>query len=589
MVQNQNILLWYTIRVLVLIIDYYLEIEEMKKLINIKYITGLLLLSFSVSCTNLDEELYSQIAADDFGRTPEEVAAALANAYTGWTGGYIGSTWSLSEVSTDEMVVPTRGQDWFDNGNWQRLHLHSFLPTDDLVGGSWGTIFGGVTTCNRLLKQFQPKADAGEEAAIQAVAELKALRGLHYFFLIDLYGNVPIYKSFDDIDVSNGSGNDYSQRTEVYKWVVSEVESAVPLLSKAKDASTYGKMNYWAAKMLLAKLYLNEGVYTSEPSTGTYVSASASALTKAADVLDDIIDNGGFSLESDYFNNFGVDNEASTENIFVIVYDQVFAGGFNLNMRTLSYLQQDTYNFTDQPWNGYCTLEEFYNSFDNADKRKGDIKQVDWPNMPGMTIDENNRIGRSMFIVGPQYNAKTGEILLDGGQYDEPDGEVFVLTPEVNELGPAALRQAGARVGKYEYEVGGNPNMGNDYPIFRYGDAILMRAEIYWKSGNTGLALTTMNNLRAVRGVPDIVTLDNGTSRLGDHLLGERGREVAFEYWRRNDLIRFGRFNDEWWGKETNPSGLPAFDPVFDPYVNVFPIPNSQIEASDALTQNPGH
>ena len=564
-----------------------MKIRKMKKIINMKYVTGLAIMAFSMSCTNLDEELYSQIAADDFGKTPEEVAAALANAYTGWTGGYIGSTWSMSEVSSDEMVVPTRGQDWFDNGNWQRMHLHSFLSSDDLVRGSWETIFGGVTTCNRLLKQFEPKAEAGEDAAKLAVAELKALRGLHYFFLIDLYGNVPIYKNFDELDVSNGTGSDYSQRAKVYDWVVSEVEAAAPLLSKAKDMSTYGKMNYWAAKMLLAKLYLNEGVFTSDPSKGSYVKASDATLTKAANALDEIINDGGFSLESDYFANFGVENEGSTENIFVIVYDQVFAGGFNLNMRTLSYLQQDTYNFTQQPWNGYCTLEEFYNSFDNADIRKGDITQVDWPNMPGMTIDENNRTGRSMFIVGPQYNAKTGDILLDGGQYDEPDGEVFVLTPEVNELGPAALRQAGARVGKFEYEVGGTPNMSNDYPIFRYGDVLLMRAEVYWQQGIFTSALGTINNLRAVRGLGDATAIDNGTSRLGDHLLGERAREVAFEYWRRNDLIRFGRFNDEWWGKETNPAGLPAFDPVFDPYVNVFPIPNNQV--GPTLKQNPGH
>ncbi|MDH5399412.1 MAG: RagB/SusD family nutrient uptake outer membrane protein, partial [Cyclobacteriaceae bacterium] len=457
------------------------------------------------------------------------------------------------------------------------------------VQGSWNTIFGGVTTCNRLLKQFEPLAEAGEEAAIAAVAELKALRGLHYFFLIDLYGNVPIYKSFDDTNVSNGSGADYSQRTDVYNWVVADVESALPLLSKAKDLSTYGKMNYWACQMLLAKLYLNEGVFTSAPSSGSYISASSAALTKAAAALDDVIDNGGFALENDYFANFNVSNEGSTENIFNIVYDQVFAGGFNLNMRTLSYLQQDTYNFSAQPWNGYCTLEEFYNSFDDVDKRKGDISQVDWPNMPGMTIDENNRTGRSMFIVGPQYNSSTGEILLDGGQYDEADGEVFVLTPEINELGPQAHRQGGARIGKFEYEIGGTPDMNNDYPIFRYGDAILMRAEVHWQSGNTGLALATMNNLRAVRGVSNLVDVDNGTQRLGNHLLGERGREVAFEYWRRNDLIRFGRYNDEWWGKETNPAGLPTTNAVFDPYVNVFPIPRAQIEASDALKQNPGH
>ncbi|MDH5400295.1 MAG: RagB/SusD family nutrient uptake outer membrane protein [Cyclobacteriaceae bacterium] len=553
---------------------------------KIKYIAGLLMLGFTMSCTNLDEELYSQIAAKDFGKTQEEVAAALANAYTGWTGGFM-EPWTASEVSSDEMVVPTRGADWFDNGMWQRLHTHAYLSGDDSPKNTWPPLFGGINTANRLLKQFEPLAEPGNEAE-KAVAELKALRAMHYFFLMDLYGNVPLQTSFDQTDIDNGSGADYSQRVKVYNFIVGELEGALPLLSKAKDQTTYGKMNYWAAQALLAKLYLNEGVYNNPPSAGSYIKASAAALTKAASALDEIIDDGGFALEADYFSNFNAHNEASTENIFVIVYDQVFAGGLNINMRTFHYGTQDTYNFTAQPWNGYCTLEEFYNSFDKNDKRFGDISPVDWPNRPGMTIDQNNRTGRSMFIVGPQFKSD-GTAVTDGSQYDEIDGAPLVYTPEITELGPKAQRQAGARVGKFEFEVGSTPEMNNDYPIFRYGDILLMRAEVYWATGNTALALATVNNLRAVRGVPDLLTLDNGTSRLGDHLLGERAREVAFEYWRRNDLIRFGRYNDEWWGKETNPAGSPASTPVFDPHVNVFPIPEAQIQASTSIKQNPGY
>jgi len=547
------------------------------KFLNRKVLmAGMLMTAFTFSCTDLDEELFSEVAASEFGQTEEEVAAALAVAYTGWTGGYIGATWTLSEMPSDEAVVPTRGQDWFDNGNWQRLHLHSYGAEDDAIKGTWPGLFGGVNNTNRLLKQFESAAPGPERDA--AEAELKSVRALLYFWLLDLYGNVPIQDDFDNTDVSNGSGSDYSQRTEVYNWIVSELETALPLLSDANDVSTYGRMNEWAARALLAKLYLNKGVYTSAPSMGSYITGD---LTKAKQHVDAIINDGPFSLESDYFVNFDADNSGSVENILVIVYDQVFSGGMNLDMRTLHYGSQDTYNFTAQPWNGYCTLEEFYNSFDDDDKRKGDIVEVDWPNRPGMKIDQNNAGGRSMFIVGPQFKSD-GSPVTDASQYDEEDGEPLVFNPKVNELGPKTTRQAGARIGKYEFEKGATPNQNNDVPIFRYGDILLMKAEIEMRQGGDAAKYVQMIRDRANLGMPGIID--------EEFMLAERGREVAFEYWRRNDLIRFGKYNDAWWGKEESPDGSPATPAVLGQvHVNVFPIPRDQLEANSGLKQNPGY
>lgn len=543
-------------------------------------VAGALAMAFTFSCTNLDEELYSAVTADEFGQTEEEVAASLAAAYTGWTGGFIGEAWSAAEVASDEAMVPTRGADWFDNGNWQRLHLHSFQPGDDRVQGSWGNLFGGVNNANRLLKQFESVEGPAAEAAR---AELKAVRALMYFWLMDLYGNVPIQESFDDTDISNGSGGDYSQRATVYNWLVTELEGALPMLSEANDASTYGRMNAWAARALLAKLYLNEGVYTATSlSQGAYIQGN---LTKAEEHVDYILNNGPFSLEGDYFANFNADNAGSTENIFVIVFDQVFAGGMNLDMRTLHYGSQDTYNFTAQPWNGYCTLEEFYNSFEKTDNRFGSIEMGDWTadNVDGQIITAERNTGRSMFITGPQYNSGGQSAILDASQYDEADGAWLNFTPNVNELGPTAHRQGGARIGKYEFEIGATPDMNNDYPVFRLGDIILMKAEIEMKQ--VGDPTPYISQIRSRAGVDGTTpgTIDEA------FLLAERGREVAFEYWRRNDLIRFGRFNDEWYGKESNPDGSPATAAVFDPKVTVFPIPRNQLEANAGLSQNPGY
>ena len=268
------------------------------------------LVVFSFSCTNLDEELFSSVTDDQFGNTDEEISAIVASAYTGWTGSYIGEGWSLAQVASDETVVPTRGADWFDNGNWQRLHLHAMLPQDDRVQGSWRELFGrGINTANRLIKSFE---EAGQDPATSpAIAELRGLRAMIYFWLMDLYGNVPLQKSFDQTDLTNGSGTDYSQRTEVYNYLVDELVAIIPVLEGLPISSDNSRFNEWAAKMLLAKLYLNENVYTTAPTNGSYKQASAPALGAVVSLTTDVIDAGGYSLASDYFANFDANSIAA--------------------------------------------------------------------------------------------------------------------------------------------------------------------------------------------------------------------------------------------------------------------------------------
>ena len=548
----------------------------------------------SLSCTNLDEELFSSVTDDEFGKTNEEISAIVASAYTGWTQFYVGEAWSLAEVASDEAVVPTRGADWFDNGNWQRIHLHASLPQDDRVTGSWNELYGkGVSTANRLIKTFE---EAGQGPLDPAIAELRGLRAMIYFWLMDLYGNVPLQKSFDETEFQNGDGSNYNQRTEVYNFLVTELEDIIPALENLPISNDKSRFNEWAAKMLLAKLYLNEAVYTTAPTRGSYRQASATALNRVVALTTDVIDNGGFGINTDYFGNFDAANLGSNENIFLIVNDEVFANEFNLNMRTLHYGSQDTYNFAAQPWNGYCTLQEFYESFDGTtDKRFGDIALGD-PNWTGEAVGnaDRNTSNRAMFVVGPQFSSG-GDPIIDDSQYDEPDGAPLIFTPYINELGPTAWRQAGARIGKYVFEQGAQQNMNNDYPVFRLADAYFMRAEAGWQLG-TGDPLGDLNAVAAQRyttgTLPGGFNLDNGSDRLGDHLLGERGREFAFEYWRRNDLIRFGRYNDAWWGKGAGGDANAAENPVFGDgaeYTQVFPIPRSARETNPSLAQNPGY
>jgi hypothetical protein len=524
----------------------------MKKYSWLKFLAiGLLLIPFGQSCTDLDEDLFDTVTEDNFFKTDEEFSSALGAAYSS-LGGYggNGNIYSLQEVTSDEIVVPTRGQDWDDGGHWRRLHTHTYNLEDDIINNGWSFFYGGISACNRLIFQFQGlDIDESEKQAV--VDELRTLRALYYLWLIDTYGRVPIVDRFDvppDFQPPNNT------RQEVYTFIENELTQTISAgnLSEDVDQSTYGRATKWVAHMILANLYLNAEVYT-----GT------AQWAKAAEQANMVINSGKFDLAGSYFDNFNVNNSGSIEFIMAIPYDEVFFTGFNLPMMTLHYLSQGTYNLTSQPWNGFCTLEEFYNSYEDGDLRKGK------PNT------ENGPSGvRGNFLVGPQFSA-SGERLMDSGaESGDPDGPPLTFTPEINELGPNALRQAGARIGKFEFALGATPDLSNDFPIFRYAEALMIRAEALWRvnKGSTD-ALDLVNMIR------ERADVDPFTSLSEENLLAELGREFFSESKRRTQLIRFGQYNEAWWEKPADPSD----------HVNIFPIPRSQLDANKSLTQNPGY
>lgn len=505
------------------------------------------LLAFMPACTDLEEEVFSEVTADNFFQTEEELISALGAAYTSLYG-YMGTTslWAAQEVSSDEMVVPTRGPDWGDGGHWVRLHQQLWTAEDPTVNTTWNFLFGGVSATNRLIFQFE---ELGNPVTDPFIDELKALRAIYYLWLLDTYGNVPIVTSFADADPTPATNS----RAEVYSFVESELTAALPGLNSAVDGSTYGRVNQMTAQAALAKLYLNAEVYS-----------GSAQWSKAAAASDAIINSGNFTLEGDYFANFNVDNSASSEFIFAIPYDAVNAGGLNIVMQTLSYLNQQTYNLAAQPWNGWCTVEEFYNSYEDTDLRKGQ------PN-----TEEGPSTVRGNFLVGPQWDISGKVRLTDDGTTAsgiDPDGVPFTLRAEINELFPEAWREAGARNTKFEFETGGQPNMNNDFPIYRYADILLTKAEALWRQDNgSGEALALVNQIRDRAGVApfDELTADN--------LLAERGREMFSELQRRTDLIRFGQFAEAtWFGKDAQPECK-----------ELFPIPKNQTDANPNLVQNP--
>lgn len=515
-----------------------------------------------VGCTDLEEELVGDITEDitvpgvDVGGPGGNdgpltaVYAELRNAGTANHGGY----YSIQEIPTDEMVIGAKGGDWFDGGILIELHQHTYNSTHAFVNGTWTQTYNAIGTAN-------DKLGDGTLDATQT-AQARAVRAYFYWRLLDLYGNVKIV-------TETSADPPQASRQEVFNFVESELLAAIGISevtdnmdltnSPLPDGGSAYAMNRYGALGLLAKLYLNAEVYT-----GT------ARWEEAANAASFVIDSGVYQLcgegctvtnlgarpdvESDpkdlegYAAVFAANNEGNPEHIFSVRYDEATGAGMNFSQMNLHYSSQFTWNFDQQPWNGYATLEEFYNSYDDGDARK-----------------TNN------FIVGPQLDF-SGSALLD---YAADDDDIQLnYTAKINELAPNYQREAGARPSKFSFKQFGRQEMDNDFPIVRLGDVYLMRAEARARqSGNWSDAEADVNVLRARAGVSAYAgNLD------ADEFLAERGREMFQETSRRTDMIRFGAYNGTWWEK-----------PASDPFRNIFPIPQEQINAGTGLTQNPGY
>jgi hypothetical protein len=489
------------------------------------------------SCTNLDEQIKDSYTSNF---TPANQGVGVKNNVNkatpsdGLSGAFSrvlngtanhGSYFSVQEISSDEAVITQKGGDWFDGGVWLNMHKHQFGPIVGGINGTWTDTYGGIVQCNTIL------ADAGTTAA--QAAQLRTLRAYFYWRLLDVFGRVPI-------TTQPGVSAPQATRAQVYAFVESELLAALPNLPSGKQ--DYGRVSKGAANALLARLYLNANVYKGSPE-----------WQKAIDAADEVINSGVYSLSSDYAKVFSPDNVENVEHIFVAPFDEATGGGMNIAQMTLHYPSQLTYRLAQQPWNGYSTLEAFYNSYSATDKRRA-----------------NN------FIVGPQKDVNGNPILDLAFDKGDPDGPEINYTPAINMLAPNGSRQAGARLGKFSFKIGQNPDMDNDFPLLRYGEVLLNKAEAVARLNNNFSNATTLalvNQLRARAGVPNFTTMTEGD------MLAERGRELFQEALRRTDLIRFGAWGNAWWEKPSHN----------DSFKNLMPIPAEQLVANPSLTQNPGY
>ena len=501
---------------------------------------------FTTACTDLTPEVYTDVLKDDYFKTPEQFNTLIANAYAQMIGeyGYVyrEGYWSMQEYTSDEVVIPTRGTDWADNGVPIAMHQHTWNYETRDINNGWSFAYGGTAKCNDVLKNIAfykgEDVSAYDASTLAGVAETKALRAFYHLLAMDVYGNATIDDGVHEI-------KQYS-RKEIFEFIESELLQAIPLLT---DNVRYGAVTRSVAYAILAKLYLNAEVYTGTPQ-----------WEKCIAYCDSIIEGGyGYRLDNDYMNVFKKDNTNNKEIIFPIVFDSKYANGNMFHLITLHYVHRDVYGLTTDPWNGPCTLESFYNKYADNDKRK-----AQW--LVGAVLDASG----DTIMYNVQNAAVGNNGLLPA-----------VITPKISKLVDPTRGNSfdGARFVKFEPEYGIGHHANSDFPIYRYADILLMKAECLMRLNGgvaDGEALALINQVHTRAGLDSYTTIDM------DELLNERGRELAWEGHRRQDLIRFNKYwQGEWEFME---------EATKSKHVEIFPIPKWVMNANPGVyTQNEGY
>lgn len=535
----------------------------------IKYILVLLLLLSFSSC--LDEHPKDQVNQDVIYNNADNIYKnTVASLYN-----YIGSNqeseglqgtcrgiYDYNTITTDEAMIPIRGGDWYDGGLWENMYKHKWNANDIYLYNVWKYLYKVIVLSNQSLSVIDShKHLLSTKQIIEYKAEVRAVRALFYYYAMDMFGRIPIVTSYDvkpDQVIQ-------SERSDVFKFIVDELQYVAPKLADThsnKEGDYYGRITRPVVNFLLAKLALNAEIYADDDWTdnqkqdGKNIFFTVNGVKKNAWETCiwycEQLTQEGYQLEENYASNFAVHNENSKENIFTIPLDKnLYLNEYHYLFRSRHYKHGGAYGGSSE--NGTCatisTVKAYGYGTDHVDNRF-------------------------------KINFYADTVFVDGEKIYLDDGSPLVYMPlelKLNLSDSPYKKTAGARVGKYEVDrtaYSDGKQMDNDIVLFRYADALLMQAEAKVRNGERGL--DELNKIRARVGMPYYAeaTLSN--------ILNERLLELVWEGWRRQDLIRFGKFTkayDQRIPLENENTG----------FTTVFPIPQRCLDLNKKLTQNKGY
>ena len=487
--------------------------------------------------------------------------------------------YDYNTLTTDEAMIPIRGGDWYDGGLWNAMYQHRWSADDQSLYDTWKYLYKVIVLANKSLDIISNKSALLSAAQQEEYrAEIRAIRAMFYYYAMDMFGRVPLaLSSAEQLHSSLFQGQ--TDRSSIFQFVFQELQQVLPSLPDQhsnKEGNYYGRITQPVVNFLLAKLALNAEIYMYDDWTQGYASRpkgsdihfsvpASDASLRNGDKVDcrklnawetciyycDKLAEEGYVLESDDSFNFSTHNETSKENIFTIPMDKnIYTNQFHYLFRSYHYTHGGVLGWGSE--NGTCAT---------------------------ISTMKANHYGEADEDARCKMNFVAGVVKVDGHELLMDNGKPLEYQPfEVaqNLTNSKFVKTAGARMAKYEVDRTSYMDgklQSNDIVLFRYADALLMKAEAKVRNGENGDE--ELNRIRARVGMPyRKATLDN--------ILEERLLELVWEGWRRQDLIRFGKFTGAYDLRtplQSESSG----------YTTVFPIPQKCIDLNSELVQNKGY
>ena len=518
----------------------------MKKIIFIAAISALLIFS----CTDLKEIYPTQITEDQKNTLPANVVSqSLLNAV------YEQFLLDYPNVSAHMCSLEATGdQFYYRSGgdvNVTAMTRHEYTATSGsgYMAVSWDSYNAMIfKTLSVLTSNPNPRQKA----------EARFLRAFFVFQLADMFNQVPLREPGEDLN----KPAKVLKINQAIDFLVSELNAIIPDLPERTAVTNANVANKDAARVLLMKLYLNKGAFLNRTTSPTF---AGDDMAQVISIGQQLIGSGTYSLMDNYYDNFSRDNDTKSKEMIFSVDGRRVTGG-DVSRRWRGVLHANSVPTAGNTWVAPGSILDL---FDPNDVRLS----YDYP---GFTDKYGTKVG---LLIGQQYgrNATTGaiEALKNGA------GQNLIFTR--NLIAPASIvaspEFAGVRPIKWVPDMkddgtnADNRPCNNDLPIFRYADVMLMTAEALLRTGQTNSALLLVNQLRVKRKASAL------TSLTLNNLIDERGRELYWEGWRRNDLIRFDKFN--------LPNELRPW--TSDAKYRIYPIAPTQLSANPNLVQNFGY
>lgn len=533
------------------------------KMKTMKYLPILGLLALFISFTSCEDDMNVGaedpliFLSEDFFAEPDAYRRAIAGVYanlslTGINGPgssniggldagtsqYGRSLMNLQMISTDEAIWS-----YENDPGIREIQRTNWTAVNPIIQGTFGRIMASIAFANEFLRQSTDNlldarniTGTEREEVMLYRAEARLLRALSYYHMMDLFGKAPFYD--ETIEVSTVEG-DEMDRQELFNYVESELLAIENELAAPRSID-FGRADRGTAWMILTKIYLNAEVYIGE-------ARYADALNYADQVI-----GAGYTLASDYRNNFRGDNntnEAANEIIFGISADGEFGQSFGpttvMTNGAVGSIEANGANLGVSPngWGGALRLPpQFVDLFEGAEFENDD---------------------RNTIISGDRPKQITRV---------DANGEGYILEKYTN---ITSTGQPGSDLTFSDVA----------FPMFRLADAYLMYAEAHLRGGG-GSASQALTYINALRERANGQTISANDLTL-DFIIDERARELYWESHRRQDLIRFGKFSGSsyvWTLKGGSINGI-----GISPFRNLYPIPEISLSTNRNLTQNPGY